>query len=110
MAKRKQRDRDGVFVRNGSYYISFMDARGRRRQRKLRGVHTLTQARNLRTAELQKAERARVLGYTPPGKENSFRGIFITRRLGSPQKHLIGREESWKATCETSLEICAWPT
>jgi integrase len=69
MAKRDRRDRDGVFLRKGAYYISFNDAQGRRKQRKLQGVHTVTQARHLRNVELQKAEKARVLGYTPPGKE-----------------------------------------
>ncbi|MCU1299208.1 MAG: phage integrase [Acidobacteriaceae bacterium] len=69
MTKKKVQDRDGVFMRRGSYYISFNDAQGRRKQRKLKGAHTLTQARSLRAAELQAVERARVLGYTPPGKE-----------------------------------------
>jgi integrase len=89
MAKRKQRDRDGVFVRNGSYYISFNDAQGRRKQRKLQGVHTLTQARNLRTAELQKAERARVLGYTPPGKETF--GELVPRYLHHQKARLTAK-------------------
>jgi len=69
MPKGKIHDRDGVFVRRGSYYISFIDAQGRRKQRKLKGAHTLTQARDLRAAERQKVERARTLGYTPPGNE-----------------------------------------
>ena len=58
-----------MFVRRGCYWISFNDAQGRRKQRKLRGAHTLTQARSLRDAELRNVERVRVLGYTPPGKE-----------------------------------------
>jgi len=62
--RRKRRDRDGVFVRKGSYYISFIDAHGRRKQQKLKGAFTLTQARHLRTAKLQEQEKARVLGYT----------------------------------------------
>ena len=89
MAKRKLQDRDGVFVRNGSYYISFNDAQGRRKQRKLQGVHTLTQARNLRTAELQKAERARVLGYAPPGRE-SF-GELVPRYLHHQKARLTAK-------------------
>jgi len=31
MPKSKIRDRDGVFIRRGSYYISFIDAQGRRK-------------------------------------------------------------------------------
>jgi len=65
----KRKDRDGIFVRKGSYYISYTDLQGRRRQRKLKGAFTLTQARNLREAEIGKVERARVLGYTPPGDD-----------------------------------------
>jgi hypothetical protein len=68
---KKTRDRDGVSLRKGSYYISFIDAKGRRRQRKLKGAHTLTQARSIRAAELAKVERARVLGYETPS-ENTF--------------------------------------
>jgi integrase len=70
-------------VRKGSYYISFIDAQGRRKQRKLKGAHTLTQARHLRTIELEKAEKARVLGYTPPGKETFAE---ITQRYLNHQK------------------------
>jgi integrase len=69
MRKGKARDRDGVFVRKGSFYISFIDAQGCRRQRKLNGAYTLTQARSIRAAERQKVEKAQVLGYTPPSKE-----------------------------------------
>jgi integrase len=69
MPKSKIHDRDGVFVRRRSYYISFIDAQGRRKQRKLKGAHTLTQARALRAKELENVERALVLGYIPPSKE-----------------------------------------
>lgn len=64
-----KKNRDGVFERRGSFWISYNDAQGRRKQRKLRGAHTLTQARSLRDAELRNVEKARVLGYAPPGKE-----------------------------------------
>jgi len=66
MPRRKVSDRDGVFTRKGSYYISFIDAQGCRRQRKLKGTYTLTQARALRAAEQQKVEKAQTLGYVPP--------------------------------------------
>src|SRR5215813_11280974 len=67
--KAKRRDRDGIFTRRGSYYISFTDAQGRRKQRKLKGVISLTEARKLRNKELANAEKARLLGYTPPSKD-----------------------------------------
>src|SRR5271157_1125982 len=69
MPRGKVRDRDGVFVRQGSFYISFIDAQGCRQQRKLKGAYTLTQARDLRAAERQKVEKAQTLGYAPPTKE-----------------------------------------
>ena len=68
MPKRKG-DRDGVFIRRGSYYISFTDAQGRRKRRKLKGVISLTEAKKLRNKELENAEKARLLGYTPPAKD-----------------------------------------
>jgi integrase len=61
----------------------------RRKQRKLKGAHTLTQARELRSAELQKVERARVLGYTPPAKD-TFAEI-ITRYLNHQKARLTPR-------------------
>ncbi len=82
MPRQKVRDRDGIFVRKGSFYISFIDAQGRRKQRKS-SAHTLTQARTLRAKELEKAEKARVLGYTPPGKETFAE---ITKRYLNHQK------------------------
>lgn len=77
--KSKRQDRDGVFMRHGSYYISFTDAQGRRKQRKLKGVTSLTTAKALRAKELENAEKARVLGYTPPTKD-SF-AEFVPRYL-----------------------------
>jgi integrase len=74
----KKRDRDGIFMRKGSYYISFTDAKGRRRQRKV-DAHTLTQARNLRNAELAKVEKANTMGYVPPTKDtfNQFSPRYL---------------------------------
>jgi len=69
MPRGKVRDRDGVFMRKGGFYISFIDANGRRRQKKLKGAYTLTQARALRAAERQKVEKSQALGYTPPTRE-----------------------------------------
>ena len=71
MARGKKRDRDGIFTRKdrpGAFYGSWTDAAGHRRKRKLE-AYTLQQARDLLAAERAKAEKARVLGYIPPGKE-----------------------------------------
>lgn len=71
MARGRKRERDGIFTRKdrpGAFYGSWTDASGRRRKRKL-DAHTLQQARGVLAAERAKAEKARVLGYTPPGKE-----------------------------------------
>ena len=77
--KTKKQDRDGIFIRRGSYYISFTDAQGRRKRRKLKGVTSLTTAKTLRAKELENAEKARLLGYTPPTKD-SF-AEFVPRYL-----------------------------
>ena len=66
MGRTKGHDRDGVFRRKGSYYISFIDFHGRRRQRKVKGAYTLNQARDARTAELLNVEKARQFGQLPP--------------------------------------------
>jgi len=71
MPRGKKRERDGIFTRKdrpGTFYGSWTDASGRRRTRRL-DAHTLQQARHVLAAERAKAEKARVLGYMPPGKE-----------------------------------------
>ena len=95
MPRIKKRDRDGIFVRKGSFYISFTDAQGRRRQKKARGAHTLQQARNKREAEISDVEYALKYGIAPPTKE-TFSEI-ITRYLqhqkaDSPPALMSGRE------------------
>jgi integrase len=80
------RDRDGVFTRRGSYWISFTDAQGRRKQRKLKGVTSLTTAKSLRAKELENAEKARLLGYTPP-TEDTF-AEFVPRYLKHQEPRL----------------------
>jgi integrase len=71
MPRGEKRGRDGIFQRKdrpGAFYGSWTDATGRRRKRKL-DARTLQQARDVLAAERAKAEKARVLGYMPPGKE-----------------------------------------
>src|SRR5215471_18528482 len=83
---RKRTDRDGVFTRRGSYYISFTDAQGRRKRRKLKGVTSLTTAKTLRAKELENAEKARLLGYTPPTKDSFAQ--FVPRYLKHQEARL----------------------
>lgn len=72
MPKGKKRDRDGVYQRKdrpGTWWGSWIDASGKRRQRKLQ-AHTLTQARSLLNAEKARVEKIRTLGYVPPSEES----------------------------------------
>jgi integrase len=68
---------DGIYKRKDrpGYWISWVDAQGRRRQRKTEAA-TLTQARATRGAELQRVELARTIGFTPPG-EDSFADVAV---------------------------------
>jgi integrase len=62
---------DGIFTRKdrpGAFYITWTDAQGRRRKRKT-NAKTYTQAKQARSAELVKAEQAKVLGFSAPGEE-----------------------------------------
>jgi hypothetical protein len=101
MLRAKKRDRDGVFLRKRNFYISFMDAQGRRRQKKARGAHTLQQARNRRESEISDVEYALKYGIAPPTKE-TFSEI-ITRYLQHqkarlPPALMSGREALLKDT------------
>jgi integrase len=62
--------RDGIYQRKDrpGYWISWMDAQGRRRYRKT-DAGTLAEARAARAAELVRVEQARILGFTPPGDD-----------------------------------------
>lgn len=76
MARGKVKDRDGVYQRKdrpGTWWGSWIDASGKRRQRKLE-AHTMQQARSLLNAEKARVEKIRTLGYAPPSEE-SFSAI-----------------------------------
>ena len=62
--------RDGVYTRKDrpGFWISWIDASGKRRQRKTDAC-TLKQARNALAAERLRVEQARMLGFNPPGEE-----------------------------------------
>jgi integrase len=65
MKKEKAKRGDGVFYRNGSLYIQWTAANGRRLKRRANGF-TLAEAREDRAEELRKVNQARIYGITPP--------------------------------------------
>jgi len=100
--QKRSRGRDGIFMRRGAFWISYVDAQGRRKQRKTQ-AYTLTQARSLREAELAKAEKARVLGYTEPS-ESTF-GEVMPRYLKHQRARLSATAyERTRGTLESHLE------
>jgi integrase len=70
MPRGKVKDRDGIYQRKDrrGFWASWVDAGGRRRQRKLE-AHTLQQARTLLSAERARVEKTLTLGYAPPSVE-----------------------------------------
>ncbi|HKV77398.1 MAG TPA: site-specific integrase [Candidatus Sulfotelmatobacter sp.] len=80
--------RDGIFVRNGHFYISHNDFYGERVQKKV-NCYTLQQARAIRAAELAKVEEARKFGQLPPS-DKTFTEI-IPQYLGHQKARLSAR-------------------
>lgn len=81
MPRGKTKDRDGIYTRKdrpGQFWGSWIDAGGRRRQRKL-NAHTLQQARTLLNAEKALVDKQRTLGYAPPSKDSfaEFASEFV---------------------------------
>jgi integrase len=70
VAKKAAQKRDGVYQRKDrpGWWISWTDAQGRRRFRKTE-AQNITQAKQIRAAELVRVEQARILGHAPPGKD-----------------------------------------
>ncbi len=70
MPRGKIKDRDGIYTRKDrpGWWASWIDASGKRRQRKL-AAHTLQQARTLLNAEKARVEKTVTLGYAPPSVE-----------------------------------------
>jgi hypothetical protein len=71
MARKLGQTRDGIYQRSdrAGLWISWTDAQGRRRFRKT-DAQNITQARQIRAAELLRVEQAKVLGFSPPGADN----------------------------------------
>jgi len=70
MAKKTPQKRDGVYQRKDrpGWWISWTDAQGRRRFRKT-DAQNITQAKQIRGAELLRVEQAKMLGHLPPGRD-----------------------------------------
>ena len=70
MPRGKTKDRDGIYQRKDrpGFWASWVDASGKRRQRKLE-AYTLQQARALLSAEKARVEKTVTLGYAPPSAE-----------------------------------------
>ena len=70
MAKKLAQKRDGVYEREDrkGFWISWVDAQGRRCRRKTDAAN-ITQAKQILAAELLRVEQAKMLGHAPPGKE-----------------------------------------
>jgi integrase len=70
MAKKTPQKRDGCYQRadRKGWWISWTDAQGRRRYRKT-DAQNITQAKQIRAAELLRVEQAKILGHEPPGKD-----------------------------------------
>ena len=71
MPRGRVKDRDGIYQRKdrAGFWASWIDASGKRRQRKLH-AHTLQQARTLLNAEKARVEKTLTLGYAPPSAES----------------------------------------
>ncbi|MDP9051229.1 MAG: site-specific integrase [Acidobacteriota bacterium] len=79
MPRGKAKNRDGIYTRKDrpGYWGSWIDASGKRRQRKF-VAHTLQQARTLLNAEKARVEKTVTLGYAPPSAE-SF--VVVSQRF-----------------------------
>jgi integrase len=95
--------RDGVYTRSDrkGFWISFEDAQGRRRQEKT-DAPTLQQARSILAQKRAEAEKARVMGYTPPSRDTFAE--FEARYLKHQKARLTPRAyERSRGIVETHL-------
>src|SRR5262245_55967463 len=90
MARKNLNTRDGIYERKDrkGFWISWIDVQGRRRYRKT-DAQNITQARQIRNAELIRVEQARALGFSPPG-DDSFEAV--AKRYLKHQKARVSRE------------------
>jgi integrase len=71
MARPKKSNRDGITLRADGYYASFTDHKGQRKQMKLKGCISLTEAKRLRDIERAKVTEAIATG-KPTASTKSF--------------------------------------
>ncbi|WP_035350854.1 tyrosine-type recombinase/integrase [Edaphobacter aggregans] len=65
----KKKNRDGIFQRRGQFWMSFQDSRGKRHQCVLKGVISLTEAKNRRALKIAEIEKHKLLGHVPATKD-----------------------------------------
>lgn len=71
MKKKSHEPRDGIFQRKDrkGFFISWVDASGKRRKRKTNATN-ITQAKTALAAELTRVEQAKALGFSPATKDS----------------------------------------
>src|SRR5262245_57301328 len=96
MPKKSQQKRDGVYEREDrkGFWISWVDAQGRRRRRKTDAVN-ITQAKQILAAELLRVEQAKMLGHQPPGKDTfgEVADRYLKYQKARLTPHAYDREE-----------------
>lgn len=94
---------DGVYKRKDreGYWISWIDAQGRRRSRKT-DAQTIAQAKSIRAAELIKVEHSKVLGFSPPGEE-TFQEVTVRFLLHQKARLTVSAYEREKGIIEKHL-------
>jgi integrase len=97
MPRKAKEQRDGVYTRDdrAGFWISWTDAQGRRRYRKT-DAQNITQAKQIRAAELLRVEQARILGFSPPGEETfaEVAARYLQYQKARLTKRAYEREES----------------
>lgn len=94
---------DGVYKRKDreGYWISWIDAQGRRQLRKT-DAQTFAQAKSIRAAELLKVEKSKVLGFSPPGEE-AFQEVTVRYLLHQKARLTTSAYEREKGIVEKHL-------
>lgn len=99
MARKSAQTRDGIYQRKdrGGFWISWTDAQGRRRYRRT-DAQNITQAKQIRAAEMLRVEQARMLGFSPPGEETfaevaarylQYQKARLTRRAYEREQSIV---------------------
>lgn len=81
----KKKDRDGIFKRGSTWWVSYKGSDGKRHQENTHEI-SVTKAKERRREKLAKAKEERTLGYTAPTKDTL--GEFIPTYLAHQKPHL----------------------